>query len=123
MCVSIVAIIHAKISFGSIIVAESHDRFRAAVCPVRDAAVCCMISIISDTIHTTCSCTIDTAEDFFWFTFCWNQEGTTLDGNGAIAIERILYPFTILKTTSCTTTVNLCNLYTAIDIRILIVTF
>ena len=65
MCVSIVAIIHAKISFGSIIVAESHDRFCTAVCPVRDTFVRCMICIISDTIHTTCSCTIDTAEDFF----------------------------------------------------------
>ena len=123
MCVSIVAFIHAKISFGSIIVAESHDRFRAAVCPVRDAVVCCMISIISDTIHTTCSCTIDTAEDFFWFTFRRNCEGSTLDGDGAIAVEWVFYQLTTLKTTSCTTTVNLGDFYTAIDIRILIVTF
>ena len=65
MCVSIVAFIHAKISFGSIIVAKSHDRFRTAVCPVRDTVIRCVICIISDTIHTTCSCTIDTAEDFF----------------------------------------------------------
>ncbi len=65
MCVSIVAIIHTKISFCCIIVAKSHDRFRTAVCPVRDTVIRCVICIISDTIHTTCSCTIDTAEDFF----------------------------------------------------------
>ena len=121
MRVSIVAFIHAKISFCSIIVAESHDRFCTAVCPIRDTVICCMISIIS--IHTTRSCTIDTAEDFFWCTICWNHEGTTLDGNGAIAIEWVFYQLTTLKTTSCTTTINLSDFYTAIDIRILIVTF
>ena len=121
MRVCIVAFIHAKISFCCIIVAKSHDRFRTAVCPIRDTVIRCMIGIISNTVHTTCSCTVDTAEDFFWCTFCWNQEGTTLYGNGAITIEWVFYPLTTLKTTSCTTTVNLSNLYTAIDILILVI--
>ena len=123
MCVSIVAFIHTEVILCCVIIAKSHDRFLTAVCPIRDTFICCMICIISNTVHTTCSGTIDTAEDFFWFTFRRNFEGSTLNGDGAIAIEWVFYQLTTLKTTSCTTTVNLGNLYTAIDIRILIVTF
>ena len=82
-----------------------------------------MMGVISDTVHTTSSSTVDTAEDVFRITFRRNFEGSTLDGDGTITVEWVFYQFTTIKTTSCTTTVNLGDFYTAIDIRILIVTF
>ncbi len=82
-----------------------------------------MIGVISDTIHTASTSTIDSTKYHALITFYWNQEGSALDSYSAFAIEWIFYPLITLKTTSCTTTINFSNLYSAIDIFGLFIVF
>ena len=67
-----------------------------------------MVSIGTDTIHTACSCTKDTAEDevCLFVIFRQNLESSTIDGDGAIAIERIIDFYIACMSTSHTTAIK-----------------
>ena len=82
-----------------------------------------MIVIISDTIHTASTSTIDATKYHVLITSYWNQECSALDSYSALSIERIFYFLIIYESTTCTTTINLSNLYSAIDIFGLFIVF
>ena len=77
-----------------------------------------MVSIGTDTIHTTCSCTKDTAEDFVFLgvVFRQNLEGSAVDGNGAVAIERVVDFYIARMTTTHTTAIKFGNDYAVVII-------
>ena len=82
-----------------------------------------MVSFSSDTIHTTCSCTEDTAEDIFLLgVVIWqNLEGSAVDGDGAVAIEWVVDRYTARMSTSHTTAIKFGNNYAGILFFYLIV--
>ena len=82
-----------------------------------------MIVIISDTIHTASTSTIDATKYHVLITSYWNQECSALDSYSALSIERIFYFLIISESTTCTTTINLSNLYSAVDIFGLFIVF
>ena len=75
--------------------------------PVWNVCVWRRVIVIADTIHTTCSSTEDTAKNivFLVVIFWTNLEGATIDGNGAIAIERIVHFVFIFLSTTCTSSI------------------
>ncbi len=75
--------------------------------PVWNVCVCCIVGIITDTIHTTCTRTEDATKNlaFLAVVFRQNLEGTAIDGNGAIAIEWVVYLGVCILATTRTTTI------------------
>ena len=115
--------IQAELIFGSSISTKVYHRLCINIIPIWYASIWCMIGIISDTIHTASTSTIDSTKYHALITFFWNQECSALDSYSALSIERIFYFLIISESTSCTTTINLSNLYTAIDIFGLFIVF
>ena len=70
-----------------------------------------MMSSGTDTIHTTCSCTKDTAEDeiCLFVIFRQNLEGSTVDGDGAVAIEWVVDIYIAVMSTTHTTAIKFGN--------------
>ena len=120
MCVRVVAIKHAKISYGSIIVAKLHYRLFATVFPIWYSGIRCIVCIVSYTIHTTSSSTIDATEDVYRITFRRNFEGSTLYGYCTLSIEWVFYKSISIKSTTGATTIYLCYLNSAIYIVLVI---
>ena len=77
-----------------------------------------MVSSGTDTIHTTCSCTEDTAENVvFLVVVIWqNLKGTAIDGDGTVAIERVVDSYIARMTTPHTTTIKFGNDYAVVII-------
>ena len=115
--------IQAELIFGSSISTKVYHRLCINIIPIWYASIWCMIGIISDTIHTASTCTIDATKYHVLITFFWNQECSALDSYSALSIERIFYFLIISESTTCTTTINLSNLYSAIDIFGLFIVF
>ena len=70
-----------------------------------------IVFTITDTIHTTSSCTEDTAEDIFLLcvAFWQNLEGSAVDGDLAVAIEWVVDIYTTRMSTSHTTAIKFGN--------------
>ena len=82
-----------------------------------------MVLVGADTIHTSCSSTIDTAEDFVILVVAVRQdfEGTAIDGDGAIAIERVVDVYRTIMATTGTAAIKLGDDDTAVDVFIIVV--
>ena len=115
--------IQAELIFGSSISTKVYHRLCINNIPIWYASIWCMIVIISDTIHTASTSTIDATKYHVLITSYWNQECSALDSYSALSIERIFYFLIIYESTTCTTTINLSNLYSAIDIFGLFIVF
>ena len=115
--------IQAELIFGSSISTKVYHRLCINIIPIWYASIWCMIVIISDTIHTASTSTIDATKYHVLITSYWNQECSALDSYSALSIERIFYFLIIYESTTCTTTINLSNLYSAIDIFGLFIVF
>ena len=82
-----------------------------------------MVRVGADTIHTSCSSTIDTAEDFVIHVVVVRQdfEGTAIDGDGAIAIERVVDVYRTIMATTGTAAIKLGDDDTVVDVFIIVV--
>ena len=79
--------------------------------PICDSFIRSMVSSGTDTIHTTCSCTKDTAEDIalLGVVFWKNLEGSAIDGDGAVAIEWVVDIYFAVMSTTHTTAIKFGN--------------
>ena len=82
-----------------------------------------MVLVGADTIHTSCSCTIDAAEDFVIHVVAVRQdfEGTAIDGDGAIAIEWVVDFYRTIMATTGTAAIKLGDDDTVVDVFVIVV--
>ena len=116
MFVSVVACIAYQAVLCLIIRTVKHHFFAGV--PICDAFIRSMVGIGTDTIHTTCSCTEDTTENVvFLVVVIWqNLKGTAIDGDGAVAIERVVDFYVARMSTSHTTAIKFGNDYAVVII-------
>ena len=122
MLIGVVACIADQVVLCHIIRTVKHHLF-AGVVPICDSIIRSMVSISSDTIHTTCSCTKDAAEDIalLGIAFWKNREGSAVDGDGAVAIEWVVDFYIARMSTSHTTAIKFGNNYAAVYDSIIII--
>ena len=82
-----------------------------------------MVLVGADTIHTSCSRTIDAAENFVIHVVAVRQnfESTAIDSDGAIAIERVVDVYRTIMATTGTAAIKLGDDDTAVDVFIIVV--
>ena len=123
--ICVIAMVLNQFAFGICVRTIKHHVFR--IIPVGDACIRCMgigiVITITDTIHTTCSCTEDTAEDIALLVvaFWKNLEGSAIDGDGTVAIEWVVDCYIAVMSTTHTTAIKFGNNHASILFFYLIV--
>ena len=111
--ICIIAMVLNQFVFGSCVRTIKH--YVIVIIPVGDAFIRCMgigcVITITDTIHTTSSCTEDTAEDIalLGVVFRKDLEGSAIDGDGAVAIEWVVDCYFAVMSTTHTSAVKFSN--------------